>query len=94
MSFLDKAKKAAKDAGTEAQKQANIAKLNLELRGVRDEIKGKLTGMGELALKLIREDKLEKESFGVLVQEIDSLEGRVSEIEGKIADTKAGATEK
>lgn len=102
MSFLDKAKldkakekakKAAKDAGTEAQKQTSLAKLNLELKALRDDIKKQLTGLGEQTLKLIREDKVKDESLKPAEAEIKRLEERVAEVEGKIAGVKAGSGE-
>ncbi|MEX2588427.1 MAG: hypothetical protein WD602_10620 [Actinomycetota bacterium] len=93
MSFLDKAKKAAKDAGTEAQKQAGIAKLSLELKGVRDDLKSELTSLGEQTLKLVREDRVKHESLDPRLAEINRLEQRAAEVEGKISDVKAGSAE-
>ena len=93
MSFLDKAKQAAKKAGAEAQKQANVAKLNLELKNVRDDMRAKLTSMGELALKLVRDDKLKAQSFNALVKDVEGLEKRISEIEGQITEVKAQSSD-
>jgi hypothetical protein len=93
MSFLDKAKQAAKKAGAEAQKQANVAKLTLELKNVRDDMRAKLTSMGELALKLVRDDKLKAQSFNALVKDVEGLEKRIGEIEGHIAEVKAQSSD-
>lgn len=91
---MDKAKKAAKEAGGEAQKQATIAKLTLELKGVRDDMKSQLATLGEQTLKLIREDKIKQEALDPAVAEIKRLEERISEVEGKISDVKAGGDQK
>lgn len=87
--FWDSAKKAASKAAAEAEKQATIAKLNVEVNQTNGKIKDKLADMGKSALQLYRDGAIDHADLEPFVVEIDNLERHLKEVESQISEAKA-----
>lgn len=93
MGLFDQVKGGLNRAAAEAEKQANIAKLNLDKNGVKGEIGKKLSALGEVTLKLAREGVITHESISPVVAEIAQLEAKIAELDEKIARASAAPAE-
>jgi|GEM_PF-3869403 len=89
--FWDQAKKAAGRAAAEAEKQATVAKLSMEVNQTNGKIKDRLAEMGKTTLQLYRDGTIDHGSLETFVVEIDNLERHVKELEEQITQTKAAA---
>lgn len=89
----DSVKRGASRAAAEAEKQAAVAKLSVEISQANGKIRDKLEEMGKASLSLYREGTIDHATLEPFVVEISNLEGRVKEIEKQIAsirETPAG----
>jgi len=89
MSLWDSVKRTANKAAAEAEKTAAIARLSMEVKTTRGEIKDKLEELGHTALGLYREGTIDHGSLESVVLEIGKLEAKVTDLEGQIAAQKA-----
>jgi hypothetical protein len=87
--FWDQAKKAASRAAAEAEKQATVAKLNVEVNQTNGKIKDKLADVGKMALQLYRNGAIDHAELEPFVVEVDNLERHVKELENQIAEAKS-----
>ena len=91
MAFWEQLKRGVSRAADEAEKQATIARLNLEIKGVKGNIREKLEDLGQVALELYRKGNIDHPDLEKLVVEIGNLESRVEEIEKQIAAVRDDA---
>lgn len=89
MSLWDNMRKGVNRAAAEAERQAAIAKLSMEVNGTKGKIKDKLEEMGTTALALYREGTIDHASLEAIVVEITNLESHVKDLEDQIATQKA-----
>jgi uncharacterized protein YoxC len=89
MGIWDKVQRGVGRAAEEAEKQAAIAKLGLDINGTNGEIRRKTTEIGEEVLKLARSGDIKHETVDPLVAEVDRLVARVAELEKQLAETRA-----
>ena len=87
----DQVKRGANRAAAEAERQATIAKLGLEVNQIKGKIKDQLEGMGKTSLDLYRAGTIDHGSLEPFVVEIDKLERHVNEVEDQIASIKASS---
>ncbi len=90
MSFFQKVRQGVSSAATEAERQATIARLSLDVNGTKGAIRKKQEELGTLVLQLVREGELTHPAFHDAVEEITGLERRVAEVEAHIAEIRAG----
>jgi peptidoglycan hydrolase CwlO-like protein len=89
MGIWDKVQRGVGRAAEEAEKQAALAKLGLDINATNGDIRKKTAELGERVLKLARSGDLEHAVIGPLVAEIDSLEAKVAELEKQLTETRA-----
>ncbi len=89
MSLWDKVQRGVGRAAEEAEKQAAIAKLGLDINGINGEMRRKTAELGEHALKLARSGDLKHDTIDPLLADLYRLEARVSEHEKPIAEIRA-----
>ena len=89
MSLWDSVRRGASRAAAEAERQATIAKLSMEVNSTKGKIKDKLEEMGKVALDLYRQGTIDHASLEPIVVDIGNLESRVKELEDQIAAQKA-----
>lgn len=96
MSFWQRVQHGVTQAAAEASKQTTIARKNLEINGVRGDIRRKTGELGDAALLLYREGAIQHEGLAALVKEIDDLEAReaalraeVTAADGKVEEADA-----
>lgn len=90
MALWDKVKRGVERAADEAEKQAAIARLNLEMKGVKGDINNRLENLGQIALDLYRKGDIDHPDLEKLVVEITELEAKVGELEKQIAKVREG----
>jgi len=88
VSFWDQMKRGVNRAAQEAERQAAIARLSMEINQNKGQIKDKLEELGKAALDLYREGIIDHASLEAPVVEIGKLEDKIGEIEGQIAALK------
>jgi uncharacterized protein YoxC len=88
MSLWDKVQRGVGRAAEEAEKQASIAKLGLDINGTNGEIRRKTTELGEQVLKLARGGELKHDTIDPLIADVDRLEARVAELEKQLAEIR------
>lgn len=88
MSLWNNMRKGVNRVAGEAEKQASIAKLSMEVNTTKGKIKDKLEEMGQTTLNLYREGAVDHASLEGVVGEIGKLEARVKELEEQIAAQK------
>lgn len=88
----DSVKRGASRAAAEAEKQAAVAKLSVEISQTNGKIQGKLEEMGKASLSLYREGTIDHAELEPIVVEISNLEDRVKELEKQIASLKETQT--
>lgn len=91
MAFWEQVKRGMNKAATEAEKQANIARLALELSGVRNDVKHKTEQLGAAALQLQRSGEISHPSLEGVIGDIAALETRVGDLERQIEELRTGA---
>lgn len=89
MSLWDNMRKGVNRAAAEAEKQAAIAKLSMEVNSTKGKVKDKLEEMGKSALALYREGTIDHASLEGIVVEIGKLESHIKELEDQIASQKS-----
>ncbi len=89
MGIWDKVQRGVGRAAEEAEKQATIAKLGLDINATNGEIRRKKAELGEEVLKLARSGEFKHEAIDPLVAEVDRLEARVADLEKQLAETRA-----
>lgn len=87
----DSVKKGAGRAAAEAEKQATITKLAVEVSQTKGKMKDKLEEMGKTSLDLYRAGTIDHPSLEGCVVEIDALERHVKDLEDQIAKVKAAS---
>lgn len=92
MTFWDKMRTGVNRAAAEAEKQATIAKLAMEVNSTKGKIKEKLEELGQTALGLYREGTIDHASLEGIVVEISKLESHVKETEDQIASLKGSSS--
>ncbi len=90
MSLWDSVRRGASRAAAEAERQATIAKLSMEVNSTKGKIKDKLEEMGKISLDLYRQGTIDHASLEPIVMDIGSLEARIKELEDQIAAQKTG----
>ena len=89
MSLWDNMRKGVNRAAAEAERQAAIAKLSMEINSTKGKVKDKLEEMGKAALGLYREGVIDHASLKGVVVEMDKLEAHIKELEDQVAAQKA-----
>lgn len=89
MSLWDNMRKGVNRAAAEAERQAAIAKLSMEVNSTKGKVKDKLEEMGKSALTLYREGTIDHASLEGIVVEIGKLESHIKELEDQIAAQKS-----
>lgn len=89
MSLWDSVRRGASRAAQEAEKQATIAKLSMEVNNTKGKIRDQLEAMGKAALELYKEGTIDHANLEPIVVEITKLEAHVKEVEDQIASLKA-----
>lgn len=92
MAFWEKVQRGVSSAASEAEKQATVAKLNLELNRARSGLTKKHEELGSVVLGLIRQGELSHPSFEPILKDISSSEEQVSQIEAHLAETRGHGT--
>jgi len=90
MDFLKQVRQGVDKAAAETEKQATIARLSVEVRGVRGNIQKKHEQLGQVAQKLYEDGELNNSDVEGIVEEIKGLEARIADIETRIAAVRAG----
>ncbi len=88
MSLWDSVRRGASRAAAEAERQATIAKLSMEVNSTKGKIKDKLEEMGKISLDLYRQGTIDHASLEPIVMEISNLESRIKELEDQITAQK------
>jgi hypothetical protein len=88
MGIWDKVQRSVGRAAEEAEKQAALAKLSLDINATNGDIRRKTAEIGEEVLKLTRSGDLKHDALKPLVEEVDRLEARVVELEKQQADIR------
>lgn len=88
MAFWEKVQRGVSNAAVEAERQATLARLNLELVRARNAVSKKQEELGTAVLGLVRQGELTHPSFEPLLQAISAAEQHVSQIEAQIAETR------
>ena len=89
MSFWNQVKTGLSKAATEAEKQATIAKLNIQANDARVEVRRKVGELGEATLALLRSGELTHPSLTAIYEQITEAETKVKAVEDEIAGAKA-----
>jgi hypothetical protein len=89
MGIWDKVQRGVGRAAEEAEKQATLAKLSLDINSTNGEIRKKTGELGEQVLKLARSGELKHDALGPLVAEVDRLDAKVVELEKQVAEMRA-----
>jgi hypothetical protein len=86
MSFWDKVQSGVRSAAGEAEKQARIARLNLQIGEVEGAIRRKHQELGEAALELARQGKLSDPAVASVVSAITEQEASLAELREQLAE--------
>lgn len=89
MSLWDQMRRGVNRAAQEAEKQATIARLSMEINQTKGQVKDKLEEVGKITLGLYREGVIDHASLEAPVVEIGKLEAHISDLEGQIAALKS-----
>ncbi len=92
MGIWDKVQRGVGRAAEEAEKQAALAKLSIDVNATNGDIRKKTAEIGEEVLKLARSGDLKHDAIGPLVAEVDRLEAKVAELEKQLAEIRAAPT--
>lgn len=90
MDAWERVRRRVSQAAAEARKQAAIARLGLEMSGVKGKVRPKLQELGEAVLGLYRKGELAHPSLEVLVQQITVLEEQVAALQRRVEEAQAG----
>ncbi len=93
MGIWDKVQRGVGRAAEEAEKQAALAKLGLDINATNGEIRRKTAEIGETVLKLVRSGDLKHDALEPLVAEVGRLEARVAEQEKQSAEIRTPSGE-
>jgi hypothetical protein len=88
VSFWQKVQRGVSSAASEAEKQATIAKLMLEVNGAKGSISKKHEELGILASKLVKQEEISHPALQSAIEEISSMENHVRDLEGRIAEVR------
>ena len=88
MGIWDKVQRGVGRAAEEAEKQAALAKLSLDINSTNGDIRKKTAELGEVVLKLARRGDLKHEAIGPIVAEVDRLAARVADLEKQLAEAR------
>jgi hypothetical protein len=91
VSFWQKVQRGVSSAASEAEKQANIAKLSLEVNGAKGSISKKYEELGILAAKLVKQDEISHAALHTAIEEITGMESHLLELENRIAEIRGQA---
>ncbi|MBX6772649.1 MAG: hypothetical protein IRY83_13040 [Chloroflexi bacterium] len=90
MSLWDTVRQKAGKAAAEAERQAKIARLTVEISRTRGKITERLEEMGQVALELYRQGTIEHARLEPLAAEISKLEEHIKALEDEIAAQRSG----
>jgi len=88
MGIWDKVGRGVGRAASEAEKQAAVAKLSLEINGTNGEVRKRTAELGQAVLKLSRSGDLQHAAVQELVAEVDALDAKVADLEKQLAEVK------
>ena len=88
MSFWQKVQRGVSSAASEAEKQANIAKLMVEVNGVKGSISKKYEEFGVLTARLVQQNEISHTAFQAPLDEIAGQESHLHELEARIAEMR------
>src|SRR5438105_2548083 len=91
MTFWNKVQGGVSRAAAEAEKQAKIARLSVQIGGVESTLRQKKQELGDAALELIRAQKLTEPSFDPILQGISEHEARLAELRAELAELQSPA---
>jgi uncharacterized protein with GYD domain len=91
MTFWNKVQSGMSRAAAEAEKQARIARLNMQLHDVEGTIRQQHQTLGEAALQLVRDGKLSDPALDSAVKSIDEQETRLAELKEQLAEAQNSA---
>jgi hypothetical protein len=92
VSFWQKVQRGVSSAASEAEKQANIAKLSLDINGTKGSISKKYEELGILAAKLVKQEEISHAALQSAIEEITGMENHLHELEDRIAEVRGQAT--
>ena len=84
MSFWQKVQRGVTQAAEEAGKQTSIARKNLEISGLKGDVRRKTNELGDAALELVRSGAVAHERLAALAAEITGIEGKIELAEREI----------
>jgi hypothetical protein len=88
VSFWNKVQAGVSRAAAEAEKQARITRINLQIGEVQGAIKRKHEELGDVALELARAGKLEDPRVGPIVEAIGTEEARLAQFREQLAEAQ------
>ena len=89
MTFWNKVQQGVGRAAAEAEKQARIARLGMQIGEVEGSIRQKKQELGDKALGLIRSGDLKDPSLDPTVEEIGKDEARLAELRAELAQIQS-----
>ncbi len=92
MTFWNKVQQGVGRAAAEAEKQARIARLNMQIGDAESGLKQLKADLGGAALELVRADKLNEPSLTTFVEQIGAQEKKISDLRAELAEIQTGPT--
>jgi hypothetical protein len=92
MSFWKQVRQGVSSAASEAERQATIGRLSLEVNGIKGNVRKKHEELGEIALKLVRAGELSHPELATVIEEISQLEKQASDVEAHLAEVRTGTS--
>ena len=86
--LMKRVRKGAGRVGFEAEKQRRVLQLQTELRGLKKQVEEGIVKVGEKALELYEQGKLEKTDLGAVLGEVGALKSEIAQKEGEIEAAK------
>lgn len=93
MPFWEKVQRGVSNAANEAERQATIARLSLELSRARAGVEKKHEELGTVALGLIRQGELSNPAFEPILKDLGGAEEQVTQLEAQLVEIR-GPSEK
>ena len=93
MTFWNKVQSGVSRAAAEAEKQARITRLNLQIGEAQNAVRHKEQELGAAALKLARAGKLSDPTIDPIVQSIEDQEKRLTELREQLAEMQSGGSQ-
>jgi hypothetical protein len=93
MTFWNKVQQGVGRAAAEAEKQARLTRLNLQVGEAEGSLRKKKQDLGDVALKLCRDGKLAHPDLESLLPSIAEDEKRIAELQEQVAQLQAPTTQ-